>query len=65
MPVPADREHPYASPLNAISTGLPPAVIVIAGHDPLRDEAIAYADALEAAGVPTCAADTRAASTVS
>ena len=27
-------------------------MLVIAGHDPLRDEALAYAAALEAAGVP-------------
>jgi acetyl esterase len=32
---------------------LPPAVVVIAGHDPLRDDATAYCDALEAANVPT------------
>ncbi|PRC46398.1 esterase, partial [Mycobacterium sp. ITM-2017-0098] len=33
-------------------TGLPPAVMVLIGHDPLRDEAMAYAGALEAAAVP-------------
>jgi acetyl esterase len=28
-------------------------VVVVAGHDPLRDEAVAYAEALTAAGVRT------------
>jgi acetyl esterase len=53
VPSPSDRAHPYASPLNADLRGMPPAVVVIAGHDPLRDEGIAFGDALEAAEVAT------------
>jgi acetyl esterase len=53
VPSPTDREHPYASPLKANLRDLPPSVVVIAGHDPLRDEGIAYADRLERVGVPT------------
>jgi acetyl esterase len=53
VPSAADRRHPYASPLRGNLQGLPPAVVVIAGHDPLRDDATAYCDALEAANVST------------
>ena len=43
-----------ASPLLAPShAGLPPALILIAGFDPLRDEGLMYADALSASGVRT------------
>lgn len=53
VPDSADRSDPYVSPLHADLRGLPTAVLAIAGHDPLRDEGIAYGAALDAAGVKT------------
>jgi acetyl esterase len=53
LPEPADRADPLASPLEAPDlAGLAPAIVVATGHDPLRDEAAAYARRLAEAGVP-------------
>jgi acetyl esterase len=41
------RDDPFAAPLGADSmAGLPPAFVVLAGCDPLRDECRAYAQRL-------------------
>src|SRR5260370_9690624 len=50
----ARRREVYASPLQAgieQLKGLPPALIQVAGNDVLRDEGVAYARKLDAAGV--------------
>jgi acetyl esterase len=52
-PDPAARSNPYASPLRAADlSGLAPAFVLTAEHDPLRDEGFAYADRLRAARIP-------------
>ncbi len=53
-PDPASRREIHASPLQATTEqlhGLPPTLLQVAGNDVLRDEGLAYARKLDAAGV--------------
>lgn len=50
---PRDAEHPYAVPAAASRLAdLPPTLILVGDGDPMRDEALAYAARLRAAGLP-------------
>lgn len=48
----ANGKDPRASPLQAALDHLPPALILVAHFDPLRDDGLAYAHQLKAFGVP-------------
>ncbi len=51
VPDHASRTDPRVAPMSASLKGLPPAWVLTAGFDPLRDEGLKYAAALASAGV--------------
>lgn len=54
LPKNANPESPHISPLFASNfSSLPPALIITAEYDPMRDEGESYAQQLQSAGVPT------------
>jgi acetyl esterase len=52
VPARADRFDPWVCPAYASLDGMPPAFVVTAEHDPLRDDGLWFAARLRAAGVP-------------
>jgi acetyl esterase len=53
LPAGCDLDDPYLFPLHADSfAGLPPALVLTAEFDPLRDSGVAYAEKLARHGVP-------------
>jgi len=49
----ADTKDPMASPIFGDLEGVAPAVVLVGGFDPLRDEGVAYANKLKEAGIDT------------
>ena len=52
VPNASDRKNPLAAPMKVESVeGLPPALVLTAEYDPLRDEGEAFGERLSAAGI--------------